>query len=317
MDEELDQLLARADPDGVRAYLLEEHRQSRASVGLPAASPLSALQLAALHDAELAQRLIERGLPVDAHSAAALGRLDDLRRASACFGDLAEHLTPMGFALLKGRLDSVETLLNAGDDPNRPLPRIGFFVWELKALGVGAWSPLHMASTHGYHPDATAIVGALVDGGADPKALCPLGENPLHLAATFGWHRVMERLLTAGADVNEPTAPVAATVHELSSPKQAAPAHRQTPLMIAAREGGVDTVRFLIERRANIHAQDSNSTTALHIAARPWWRENVELLETLLAAGARRDVRDNRGRTPLDLAVQAGFEQSARALQIF
>ena len=315
MNVETHQAIERGDWDRVRALLLEEQRESRAAVGLGTTSPLSALQLGALHDAEAARRLLGRGLPCDVHSAAALGRLDDLRGHATHFGDLAEHLTPMGFALLKGRLDSVEALLDAGDDPNRPLPRIGFFVWELKVLGSGTWLPLHMASAHGYHAEASAIVATLIRNGAHLAARCPLGETALHLAATFGWRPVVECLLANGANIDEVTTPIAADTHDLASPKHAPIAHRQTPLMIAAREGGVDTVAFLVEQGANIHARDSNGATALHIAARPWWRENVELLELLLAAGAKRDVRDDRGRTPLDLARQAGFGQSAAILQ--
>ncbi|MYE23133.1 MAG: ankyrin repeat domain-containing protein [Gammaproteobacteria bacterium] len=315
MDRELEQALEHADWNAVRTFLLGENRQSRAAVGLGTTSPLSALQLAALHDVELGHRLLGRGLPCDVHSAAALGQLDDVRRHAARFGDLAEHLTPMGFALLKGRLDSVEALLDAGDDPNRLLPRIGFFVWERKAIGSGTWTPLHMASAHGYHADAGAAVATLIRSGARLAARCPLGETALHLAATFGWRPVMECLLANGANIDEGTAPTPPNIHDLASPKHAPVAHRQTPLMIAAREGGVDTVAFLVEQGANVHAQDSNGATALHIAARPWWRENVELLGVLLAAGARRDVRDRHGRTPLDLAGAAGFKQTATALQ--
>ena len=315
MDVQMHQAIERSDWNGVRTRLLELNRESRAAVGLGATSRLSALQLASLHDAEVAQCLLDRGLPCDAHSAAALGRLDDLRRHAGDFSDLAEHLTPMGFALLKGRLDSVEALLDAGDDPNRPLPRIGFFVWELKALGNGIWAPLHMASAHGYHADAGATVAALIRRGAHLAARCPLGETALHLAATFGWRPVMESVLANGANIDEVTAPVSPTIHALAAPKHAPAAHRQTPLMIAAREGGADTVAFLVEQGADLGASDSNGATALHIAARPWWRENVELLEILLAAGARRDIRDRRGRTPLDLASAAGFRQTAAALE--
>lgn len=309
------QAIERSDWNGVRTRLLELNRESRAAVGLGATSRLSALQLAAIHDAEVAQCLLDRGLPCDAHSAAAHGRLNDLHRHAARFGDLAEHLTPMGFALLKGRLDSVQALLDAGDDPNRPLPRIGFFVWELKAIGSGTWAPLQMASAHGYHADAGATVATLIRSGARLAARCPLGETALHLAATFGWRPVLECLLANGANIDEGTAPISPTIHDLASPKHAPAAHLQTPLMIAAREGGLETVAFLVEQGANIDASDSNGATALHIAARPWWRENVELLGILLAAGARRDVRDSRGRTPLDLARAAGFSQTAAALE--
>ena len=307
--------IERSDFRRVRALLLEQHRESRAGVGLGTTSPLSALQLAALHDTDAARRLLDRGVSCDVHSAAALGRLDDLRRQATHFGDLAEHLTAMGFALLKGRLDSVQALLDTGDDAERPLPRIGFFVWELKALGSETWSPLHMASAHGYHGDAGAIVAALIGGGASVTARCPLGETALHLAATFGWRPVMECLLAGGANIDEETAPTSPAIHALAAPKHAPVSHSQTPLMIAAREGSVETVAYLVEHGANVHARDSNGATALHIAARPWWRENLTLLGVLLAAGASKDIRDGRGRTPLDLARAAGFKQTAAALQ--
>jgi ankyrin repeat protein len=43
-------------------------------------------------------------------------------------------------------------------------------------------------------------------------------------------------------------------------------------------------------------------TTALHVAA---WRSHSEVVRELLARGASADSRDDRGRTPLVLAVKA------------
>ncbi len=133
------------DTGAVRALILRNHAKQRAAVGLGPESDLSALQLASLYDDEAAALLLETGVECDLHSACALGMPDDIARLAALgdLGAVAEHLTPMGFALARARLGAVQALLKAGDDPNRPLRRIAFFVWEVEALaaGHGHWSP--------------------------------------------------------------------------------------------------------------------------------------------------------------------------------
>ena len=302
----------------VKATLLADHAQSRAGVGLGSDSDLTAMQLASLHDDEVARALLGSGESCDLHSACALGLADEIRRA-APGGDLsvlAEHLTPMGFALVKSRLAAVRALLRAGDDPNRSLPRIAFFVWELKALaaGFGNWSPLHAACTHGYADDAAAIASALLEAGADRDAPSPLGDRPIHLAAIYGWMPVLETLAAAGADVDSRTVPVADAIWEMSSPAHAERVSHATPAMVAAREGGVETVRWLLAHGADVDARDSAGATVLHAAARPWWSEKPELVSLLLAFGADRRARDAAGRTAQDAAAGAGLAATARLL---
>ena len=308
-----------------RALLLRQAAASRAAIGLPARSGLSALQLAALCDDEAAQALLARGAPCDLHSACALGLAADIERlaeapangtARSALAALAENLTPMGFALARGRLAGVQALLRVGDDAERRLPRIGFFSWELAALaaGHGDWRPLHAACAHGYADDAAGIVAALLDAGADIEAPCPPGDRPLHLAATYGWLPVMETLLARGAQLESRTAPTAAAVWELSSPKDAPPAFGQTPLAVAAREGRIDACRALLRHGADPNARDASHATALHFAARPWWRENPPVVELLLAAGADRSARDQDGQRPADLAAAAGHGETAALL---
>ncbi len=307
-----------ADWPRCKRLLLEEARQSRAAIGLGEETDLTALQLAALHDEEVANTMLARGVECDLHSAAALGRVGEIaasatpRRLAA----LAEHLPPLGFALVRAQLGSVRALLAAGDDPSRSLPRIGFFVWELEALaaGFGAWSPLQAASTHGYAADAAAIVRTLLDAGAVRDAVSPLGARPIHLASIYGWLPVLGALLDAGADVDSRSELVADAVWRLSAPSHAQNVGGQTPLMVAVTEGRTEAARWLIARGADVHARDDSGGSALHAAARPWWGEEPTLAKLLREAGADPAARDAAGRTPREIALGAGFEATAAVL---
>ena len=198
-----------------------------------------------------------------------------------------EHLTPMGWAIIRGQKRSVDALLTGGDDPNRPLKRAGFFVWEIEALNHIEWSPVHMSSVHGYNEAAPAMIKSLVEAGANIEQPTPLGCSALGLASVYSWIDSDGHAARPGGKhkLGESTRE-RLSLESLSAPSQAsARSYGLTPLMIAVGEGQEKAVDLLLKRGCDIRLRDSLGSTALHIAANPWWKENVKIVEFLLSAG--------------------------------
>jgi len=64
-----------------------------------------------------------------------------------------------------------------------------------------------------------------------------------------------------------------------------------------------ECVRLCLERGADINAGNDNGQTALHIAAA---QRDASFIRFLVAHGARLDVKDKQGHTPLDVAMGVG-----------
>jgi len=92
-----------------------------------------------------------------------------------------------------------------------------------------------------------------------------------------------------------------------------------TPLMAAAREGQLYSVRWLMKRGAGLNIKDSKGLTAVMHAARRGQDDTVRELvtETIATPGARIDTRDKRGNSALVHAAVAGEDlQLARWLRV-
>ena len=112
---------------------------------------------------------------------------------------------------------------------------------------------------------------------------------PLHLASENGHVKVMELLLNAGASVN-------IRVGKASSTR-----YRQTPLHFACQKP--KAIQILLAHRAFVDPRDRHKSTPLILAAR---KGNGEVVKYLLDAGASTSTASDSGETALHAAAKCG-----------
>ena len=123
------------------------------------------------------------------------------------------------------------------------------------------------------------------------KPLPPPG-LPLHYAASWGLHSIVD-FLVIGQQQD-----VHSRIH----------IDNTTPLHLASRYGHIEVARFLLERGADVSAQDKDGKTPLHLASTHSYRTLPQQLagvaRILLEHGANVTAQDNDRLTPFDLASQ-------------
>ena len=138
---------------------------------------------------------------------------------------------------------------------------------------------------------------ALIRAGARADAPNRYRVTPLALASQNGNTAIIEQLVAAGADPNDPRQAVNAG---------------ETPLMHAARSGRVAAVRALARAGADLDAQEGwNGQSGLMWAAA---EGHVPVVDVLIAEGADIRARSNTGATPLLFAARKGSLDAVRAL---
>ena len=84
-----------------------------------------------------------------------------------------------------------------------------------------------------------------------------------------------------------------------------------TPLHLACQNGQTDVVKLLLNNRANIEAQDNEHWTPLHFACHDG---HAKVAKLLLNNHANIDAQDNEHWTPLHLACQEGYAKVVKLL---
>jgi len=180
------------------------------------------------------------------------------------------------------------------------------------------YSPLNIAIAHRYEN----LCKLLLDKGAAVKSSNRYGWTPLHFACYFGMSDIAKRLIQNGADVNAKTSPIPGTSNSRMGTRLSRlttksrlmpsfPVYRMlTPLHLAAAKGRLEIVKALIAKGAKVDVQDQAGRSPLYDAL-----HDVEMTRLLLKSGAdpnHKLVGDNGA--VIILAVENNHLDSLKAL---
>jgi ankyrin repeat protein len=219
------------------------------------------------------------------------------------------HTTPLLIALLNGQVGLATELLERGADANAAddYHRAALFAAiDLRNFNHEKYGDL---PTDGRDP--LDLIKALLKKGADPNRrtdTVPVhglmqfdaswvnfdGQTPFVRAALSGDLEVMRLLLASGADPN------IATTQGTTALMAAAGINWIPGQTYGHSEAEyVDAVKLCLERGAPVNAANSLGLTAIHGAANRGWPSIIQILAD---HGAKLDVKDNAGRTPMIFA---------------
>ncbi len=194
-------------------------------------------------------------------------------------GELAAY-TGLHAAVARESLSEIRRLADAGG---------------LDARDGNGRTPLHVA-TFQKRPDVTR---ALIAAGADPSLLDKQRYDAVTIASVQDDAPTLQALLASGA-----------------SAKLTTSVFDGTALIAAAHLGHDGIVRQLIAAGASLDHVNNLGWTALieAVILGDGGRRHVETVRALVAAGARRDVGDRQGVTPLQHAQARGYREMVALL---
>ncbi|XP_064348582.1 palmitoyltransferase ZDHHC13 [Camelus dromedarius] len=179
-----------------------------------------------------------------------------------------ENVSLLHWAAINNRLDLVKFYISKG----AVVDQLG---GDLNS------TPLHWAIRQGHLP----MVILLLQYGADPTLIDGEGFSSIHLAVLFQRMPIIAYLISKGQSVN---------MTDLNG---------QTPLMLSAHKVlGPEPTGFLLKFNPSLNVVDKiHQNTPLHWAVAAG---NVNAVDKLLEAGSSLDIRNVKGETPLDMALQ-------------
>jgi uncharacterized protein len=238
------------------------------------------------------------------------------------------NISPMVMALINGHYDFAAFLLDQGADPNiaddtgrtplyaavddhtmpdSNLPSPREIDNQLTSMDVIQRLLAHGANVNAQLKKQTPY-RTKIDRGAD--TMLTTGTTPLLRAAKAGDAAAIQVLLAKGGDPKIPTkfgiTPVMAAAG-LGTKEEDTTGRKKTEAEAIA------AIKLCLDAGADVNAIDNQGDTALHGAAQ---KGSDQVVQFLADHGAKLDVKDKKGRTPLDAANglmgNGGFDGSRR-----
>jgi len=223
--------------------------------------------------------------------------------------------TPLYIACIKGHTNMVKVLLDSGamvdarcENANTPLIKasacghndIVSMLLEKKAnidfRDKWGKSSLHWASAEG----KLNVIKILLEAKANVLAESIDGSTAMCEAAWSGHLDVIKYLVENGAAIDA----VNTKKKGVFMKDNPADFVDRTPLFLAAENGKVPVVEYLISKGADVKYFISGKLSILHMAA--MWSNSVEIIRMLLAAGASVNAKSSRSSNALHYAVETG-----------
>jgi ankyrin repeat protein len=222
---------------------------------------------------------------------------------------LSQNETPLMFAARSGDVEAVKILLDKGAkiDATEKMRGSTALLWAAEQNHADV---VKLLIERGAKADAkTAIAAAPAGrGGGRRAAAAPAAATPAANPAPSAPAPAAASENTQFAKVAPPAATPAkpkATVEEDDEAFARPPAGGNggiTALILATREGGLETMKVLLDNGAPINQQSANGNTALIVAA---MNGNADAINLLLERGADVNLANAQGWTPLYLTVKA------------
>jgi len=261
--------------------------------------------------------------------------------------------TPLHSASRYGAFEAARFLLDRGADMNvkdesrnTPLHLASIFRHDeivdlliqhkadVNILNVQGQAPLHLASLYG-NPESIKL---LLEGGAKINIRDADGNTPLHIAVLYRNPENLDEILKENLDIDalntEGYTPLHLSVRRPDNEKaielllqQGADINITDPsgrnaLHISVTSYQRGYIGFLTSKGIDINSQDNDGNTALHyplmnvLKNKLYLLNSKETVKILMEEGADPHIRNNKGKSPMDLAVEAGENDLINLLKL-
>jgi ankyrin repeat protein len=202
-----------------------------------------------------------------------------------------KNMTPLHMALRSGLPEVTRMLIECHADIN--------------ARDSNGMTPLHQVPNGLFFdtPEDSDVDVAriLLEHGAHVDAQADNHRTPLHEASYWGSTEVVRLLLEHGANLH------------VRSENGHTPLHRVFEnIQDITWDCCFDVIQFLLERGADVNTLDNNHSTPLHMISSQ--EGSVKAAELLLKHRANIHIRNNEGKTPVEVASMKGHEALTRLL---